>query len=103
MLFAALFAQLSSHDLQTVLTLAVLGATGFAISVPGMAIFQWRVYRQRQLGAVLVQEMLCHGMTATDIERVLLAWSADPQEVAKLWRERLKEERNSAKAKIAAK
>jgi hypothetical protein len=97
MFSSQIFAALEWRDLEPILMLAILGAVGVAIGVPAIIVTQWRMLRQRQLSATLIQDMLAHGMTAAEIEQVLLVWSADPQQVAKIWRQRRKEEQKLLK------
>lgn len=88
-MLAQTFSQL---DLTAVAVLSVIGLSVAIVGVPTIAIAQWRAYRQRQMAAELVRDMLAQGMSAPDIESVLLAWSADSDAVAKIYRRRQKDE-----------
>jgi hypothetical protein len=54
------------------------------ISLGWIILHYRRTMHAQRVGSELVQEMLRRDMSAGDIERVLLAWHADPSLAAKL-------------------
>ena len=79
-------------DQTAVAVLSVIGAVAMMIIVPTTLIVQIRIYKQRQLATDLVRDLIAQGMSAADIERVLMIWSADQDVVSKIYRRRVKEE-----------
>jgi hypothetical protein len=68
-----MLARLDSGDLAPILALCVLGLTGVLIAVPAILSTQWRLHRKSQGHIQLKREMVARGMSAGEIERVMLA------------------------------
>jgi hypothetical protein len=56
-----------------------LGTVGIVLGTTAILSYYRHVSQRVRIGGNLVYEMLQRGMSAGDIERVLLAWHADPQ------------------------
>lgn len=65
-------------------TLLPLGTVGVILGSIAIITYHRRSSQTRRIGGNLVHEMLQRGMSADDIERVLIAWHADPQLASKL-------------------
>jgi len=55
-----------------------LGTVGIILGTTAIVSYHRRASQRVRIGGNLVYEMLQRGMSAPDIERVLLAWHADP-------------------------
>lgn len=102
MSYEMLFAQ-RAMDQTAVGVLIVIGVAAVLITVPTVLITQYRILRQRHLATELVRDLIAQGMSAADIERVLVVWSAEPDAVTKIYRRRAKEEEKQFAASLRAK
>lgn len=65
-------------------TLIPVGAVGIILGTVALVTYHFRATQRVRIGGNLVQEMLQRNMSAEEIERVLLAWHADPELAGKL-------------------
>ncbi|WP_425614306.1 hypothetical protein NA78x_004173 [Anatilimnocola sp. NA78] len=56
-----------------------LGTIGVILGLAGIIAYTRQVIRRQELAAEIVIQMLNRKMSADEIERVLLAWSQDPE------------------------
>lgn len=56
-----------------------LGTIAVVLGLAGIVAYTRQRIRSQELAADLVQQMLSRKMSVEEIERVLLAWSQDPQ------------------------
>jgi hypothetical protein len=72
-------------DLVPLVLFSIYGPLGIVAIALGSIITRYRrTMHAQRVGSELVQEMLRRDMSADDIERVLLAWHADPSLASKL-------------------
>lgn len=60
-------------------TLIPVGIVGTILGSLALITFHRRASQKQRIGGNLVHEMLQRNMSADEIERVLLAWHADPE------------------------
>lgn len=65
-----------------------LGTVGIILGLAGILAYTRQRLRTMELAAELVQQMLSRKMSVEEIERVLLAWSQDPNLAKTLTRAR---------------
>lgn len=65
-------------------TLIPVGSVGLILGVVALLTHHFRAAQRVRIGGNLVHDMLQRNMSADEIERVLLAWHADPELAAKL-------------------